>query len=109
VPTSTVAAAVVRNRLLRTSAPSREIGANMPPALSVPARRPNSASAPPMKTTRIPRMNTPRAGSVAKACTEVRTPERTRKVPSSENEKVRMASSTVQIFNASRFSITSAE
>jgi hypothetical protein len=54
-------------------------------------------------------MNTPRAGSVAKACTDVSTPERTRKVPSSENENVRMASSTVQIFNASRFSMTSAE
>jgi hypothetical protein len=49
------------------------------------------------------------AGSVAKACTDVSTPERTRKVPRSENEKVRMASSTVQIFSASRFSITSAE
>ncbi len=37
------------------------------------------------------------------------TPERTRKVPSSDSEKVRIASSTVQIFSASRFSITSAE
>ena len=41
-------------------------------------------------------MNRPRRGSVAKACTEVSTPERTRKVPSSESEKARMASSTVQ-------------
>ncbi len=54
-------------------------------------------------------MKTPRVGSVAKACTEVSTPERTRKVPSSDSEKVRIASSTVQIFSASRFSITSAE
>ena len=45
-------------------------------------------------------MNTPRVGSVAKACTEVSTPERTRKVPSSESEKVRIASSSVQIFSA---------
>ncbi len=54
-------------------------------------------------------MKTPRVGSVAKVCTEVSTPERTRKVPSSESEKVRIASSTVQTFSASRFSMTSAE
>jgi len=54
-------------------------------------------------------MKTPRLGSLAKACTEVSTPERTRKVPISDSEKVRMASSTVQIFSASRFSMTSAE
>ena len=33
-------------------------------------------------------MNTPRVGSLAKACTEVSTPERTRKVPISDSEKV---------------------
>ena len=54
-------------------------------------------------------MNTPRVGSVAKACTEVNTPERTRKVPSSDNENVKMESRMVQTFNALRFSITSAE
>ena len=54
-------------------------------------------------------MKTPRVGSVAKACTEVSTPERTRKVPSSDSEKVRIASRIVQIFSASRFSITTAE
>ena len=54
-------------------------------------------------------MKTPRVGSVAKACTEVSTPERTRKVPSSDSEKARMARSTVQIFSASRFSMTIAE
>ena len=54
-------------------------------------------------------MNTPRVGSMAKACTEVSTPERTRNVPSSDSEKVRIASRMVQIFSASRFSITIAE
>ena len=54
-------------------------------------------------------MNTPRAGSTAKACTEVRTPERTRKVPTSDSEKARMASSTVHTFSALRFSTTIAE
>ena len=36
-------------------------------------------------------------------------PERTRKVPDRLNEKVPMASSTVQTFSASRFSTTMAE
>ena len=94
---------------MRTSAPSRLIGAKSPPCLSAGARQANSASAPPMKSARIARMNRPRVGSEAKVCTEVSTPERTRKVPSSDSEKVRMASSIVQIFSASRFSMTSAE
>ena len=51
----------------------------------------------------------PRRGSTAKACTDVRIPERTRKVPIRESEKARMASRMVQTFSASRFSITSAE
>ena len=51
----------------------------------------------------------PRDGSCAKAWTEVSTPERTRKVPSSDSEKASSASSTVQLFSASRFSTTMAE
>ena len=51
----------------------------------------------------------PRFGSLAKAWTEVSTPERTRKVPSSESEKARMASRMVQLFSVSRFSTTIAE
>ena len=54
-------------------------------------------------------MNTPRRGSVAKACTEVSTPERTRKVPSSDSENATIASSTVQALNAPRFSVTASE
>ncbi len=54
-------------------------------------------------------MNAPRAGSTAKACTEVSTPERTRNVPISDSEKVMMASRMVQLFSASRFSTTIAE
>jgi hypothetical protein len=54
-------------------------------------------------------MKTPRSGSLAKVCTEVSTPERTRKVPSSDSEKARIASSSVHTFSALRFSITSAE
>ncbi len=51
----------------------------------------------------------PRVGSEANACTEVSTPERTRNVPMSDSENARIASSTVHIFSASRFSITTAE
>ena len=54
-------------------------------------------------------MNTQRAGSVANACTEVSTPERTRNVPSSESEKARIANSTVQLRKAPRFSVTASE
>src|SRR6266850_2592187 len=59
-----------------------------------------------MKMTNMARMKTPREGSLAKVCTEVSTPERTRKVPSSESEKVRIASRMVQTLSALRFPIT---
>ncbi|MNY69165.1 hypothetical protein D3C86_2070610 [compost metagenome] len=54
-------------------------------------------------------MNTPRSGSEAKACTEVSTPERTRKVPSRLSENAAIASSTVQLLNTPRFSVTARE
>ena len=109
MPKNTLAQAVVSSRLLRTKAPSREIGANRPPCLSIGARHANSDSEPAMKNARMTRMNTPRRGSLAKACTEVSTPERTRNVPSRENEKARIARKIVHTFSASRFSITATE
>ncbi len=54
-------------------------------------------------------MNTPRRGSVAKACTDVSTPERTRNVPSSDSENAQIASSTVHALNVPRFSVTASE
>ena len=54
-------------------------------------------------------MKRPRDGSLAKECTEVSTPDRTRNVPSSESEKVRIARKMVQILSASLFSMTAAE
>ncbi|MNN39568.1 hypothetical protein D3C81_1536070 [compost metagenome] len=54
-------------------------------------------------------MNTPRVGSTAKACTDVSTPERTRKVPSRLSENVKMASSAVHARKAPRFSVTASE
>ncbi len=56
-----------------------------------------------------PSMKVPRVGSLAKACTDTSTPERTRKVPSRDREKARMASSTVQLFSRPRFSVTASE
>src|SRR3954447_21541514 len=109
VPTNTVAQAVAKNRLLNTSALSREIGANSPPCLSSGARQANSARLPPMNTIRITRMNRPRAGSVEKVWTDVNTPDRTRNVPINESEKVSIASRMVQTLSEFRFSITTAE
>ena len=54
-------------------------------------------------------MKMPRFGSVANACTDVSTPERTRNVPSSDSENAMIASSTVQVLNAPRFSVTASE
>ena len=54
-------------------------------------------------------MKIPRCGSLANACTDVSTPERTRKVPSSESEKVKIARNTVQILKRPRFSVTASE
>ena len=62
-----------------------------------------------MKATRIAKMKMPRRGSVAKACTEVSTPERTRNVPIKDSEKATIARRIVQTFSAPRFSITTAE
>ena len=54
-------------------------------------------------------MKMPRLGSVAKACTEVSTPERTRNVPSRLRLNAQMARSTVQLRNPPRFSVTASE
>ena len=54
-------------------------------------------------------MNAPRCGSVANACTETSTPERTRKAPSRLAEKPKIASSTVHDLNAERCSLTASE
>jgi hypothetical protein len=109
VPKTTVAQAVTKNKLLSTSAPSRETGANRPPCFNDGDRHANKASPPPTNTTRIANMKMPRIGSLAKACTEVTTPERTRNVPTSDSENARMASRMVQTLRALRFSITTAE
>ena len=72
-------------------------------------RNANNVREPPTTNSRKIRMNTPRSGSAANACTEVSTPERTRKVPSRLREKAAMASNTVQLLNTPRFSVTARE
>ncbi len=106
---STTAAIEQSRMLFSTSAPSRDTGANRPEVESAGARKANSSSAPPITSASSARMKTPRAGSLAKACTELRIPERTRNVPDRLSEKVPMASRMVQVFSASRFSTTIAE
>ena len=54
-------------------------------------------------------MNRPRRGSVANACTEDSTPERTRKVPINDSENASIASNTVQTLKLPRFSVTASE
>ena len=54
-------------------------------------------------------MKTPRLGSVANACTDVSTPDRTRNVPSRLRENARIASNTVQLLKLPRFSVTASE
>ena len=51
-------------------------------------------------------MKMPRRGSEANACTEVSTPERTRKVPSRDSEKAKIDSRMVQARSEPRFSVT---
>src|ERR1700722_8710816 len=106
VPRNTVAQPQDSSTLLSTSAPSREIGANSPPPCSAGARIAYSVSDPPIATINSSRMNMPRCGSVANACTEVSTPDRTRKVPTRDSEKVMIASRMVHDFSVSRFSTT---
>ena len=109
VPIKTTKADTASNRLFATKAVSRLTIAKAPLASSAPARRANNTSDPPMNTPKIIKMNTPRSGSLAKACTDVMTPDRTMKVPISEKPKARMASKIVHAFRLSRFSTTMAE
>jgi hypothetical protein len=80
-----------------------------PPLLTLPAPQANSQTDKPMVMDKKLSMKMPRLGSVAKAWTDVKTPERTRKVPSNESEKARMASMTVQFLKDPRFSVTASE
>ncbi|MNJ62332.1 hypothetical protein D3C77_581710 [compost metagenome] len=109
VPSRIIDAATTNTMLLASSNVSRDHKAKPTWLLTTGARMANSVSEPPTTNSRKIRMNTPRSGSEAKACTDVRTPERTRKVPSRLNENAAMASNTVQLLNTPRFSVTASE
>ena len=78
----------------------------LPPNPTVGARHAKRRNDNPITMMRNAKMKMPRSGSVAKACTDVNTPERTRNVPKSESENVMIARSTVQILKHPRFSVT---
>src|SRR5690554_3417630 len=95
--------------LLISSSASRDSQPKLTLWLTRGARRPNTSSDKPTVIPSSIRMKKPRDGSLANACTEVSTPERTRKVPNSDNEKVVIASNSVQLLNEPRFSVTASE
>ncbi len=109
MPNSTVPVTTTSKTLLTSSKDSRDTTANCPPAPTRGARQANRIRELPTMTANRLRMNTPRAGSVANACTEVSTPERTRKAPKMDSEKVLIASNTVQFLKLPRFSVTASE
>src|SRR5450830_871896 len=109
VPSRIIEAATTSTRLLPSSRVSRDHRLKPTWLFTTGARRANRVSEPPTTNSRKIRINTPRAGSEAKACTEVSTPERTRKVPSRLRENAAIARSTVQLLNTPRFSVTARE
>ena len=109
VPRIIEPAATASNTLFTSNKDSRESKSNRPPSPTFGARRANKNKEVPTTTVKSSRMNTPRRGSVAKACTDVSTPERTRNAPNKDKEKVLMASNTVQLLKPPRFSVTANE
>src|SRR4026207_1864445 len=109
VPRSTDPKAATSNTLFASSIPSREIMAKPPPSPPRGARPAYNTKEPPTTTAKNTRMNKPRFGSVANACTEVKTPERTKKVPSRLSENAMMASSTLHASQLPRLSVTASE
>ncbi len=109
VPNSTPPAAATSRMLLSSSSASRDRSLNPPLAASPGARQPYNTRADPVITPSSIRMNRPRAGSDAKACTETSTPERTRNVPSRLRLKAAIAKRMVQLLNRPRFSVTARE
>src|SRR5262245_45922201 len=95
--------------LLNNRNVSREIGANPAFDLNSGARQANNSSALPEMMPRNSRIKRPRSGSLANACTDSMMPERTRNVPSTDNEKPVIESNSVQLLNKPRFSVTASE
>ena len=96
-------------RLFAKSADSREHHVKVPRVLTLVPFHAKSRNETPITIERKTRMKAPRFGSDAKAWTDVSTPERTRNIPRSESEKVRIARNTVQILKTPRFCVTAIE
>ncbi len=109
VPNITLADATRSNKLLANSIDSRDNKSNLPPKPTFGARHANNNNESVTVTNRNPRTNIPLSGSVANACTEVKTPERTKNVPSKLSENVKIANKTVQLLKPPRFSVTASE
>src|SRR5262245_28013238 len=109
VPSNTTDIATTSSTLFSNSNTSRESPAKCTRERISGTRTAYNVSEPPTTTPRNARMKRPRFGSTANACTDVSTPERTMNAPSSDNENAPSASSTVQLLNAPRFSVTANE
>ena len=109
MPSNTAAAATTNITLLPSSKVSRESNEKRAPRPTLGARHAYKASDAPTTIVRNAKIKSPRRGSVANECTDDKTPERTKKVPSRESEKARIAKSTVQDLKAPRFSVTANE
>ena len=109
VPNNTAAVATTNNTLLANKNDSRDTKSMRPPKVAAGARHAKRVSELPTTTTKNSKMNTPRDGSDANACTEVSTPERTKKVPNNESENAAIASNTVHALKLPRFSVTMSE
>ena len=106
VPNNTAAVATTSITLLVSKNDSREIQSKRPPKDALGARHANKVNDAPTTKAKKIKMNTPRLGSDANACTDVNTPERTKNVPSSESENAAIANNTVHALKPPRFSVT---
>src|SRR5690554_5349254 len=109
VPNSTIAVATTKMMLLISSSVSFDQKPKPTLLFTTGARITNKVKDAPTATSKNTKINTPRSGSAAKACTEVSTPERTKKVPSKLREKAAIANNTVQFLKTPRFSVTANE
>ena len=109
VPNNTAAQATTSSTLLANKRVSRENKLTACPMRTLGIRQAYKVSEKPTTKAKNIKMKTPRLGSVAKACTEVNTPERTKNVPSKDSEKAPMDSNTVQALKLPRLSLAISE
>ncbi|MNI64509.1 hypothetical protein D3C73_1199580 [compost metagenome] len=109
VPSRTTSMAAISKTLFPSSSDSRDHSALLTRDRTLCPRTANSSSEPPITSTIKARINIPRDGSEAKACTDTSTPERTRNVPNRHSENAQIDSSNVQALKLARCSVTARE